>query len=325
MNNHCITVYLGDTSPYLSRFALNHDPNAILIQSHNRHCLDAGVYYTSIGDLDDLGHLEEILQQADEIVYAPPDCWSDSNNKMQYWTEEYLRIFACDPDKTVKGFVLDTPLLLSECQTTVASRMTDNSQIWIVGCSVSHGFSIQPNQRYGHIVSERLNLPASYLTMPGSSIMWAADQILRSDIRSGDKIFWGVTGINRLTYWDDIDSEVRYCALVTWNRHKKKLSPLVTEKFLTSDHVIYQSTLAVRQVVNLCNKLGVEIVIATVMPGMEFYLRDVKNFVPLVTIFRNKQCWLDLGDDNEHPGPKSHAFYAEGMIKKYLRLYVPKN
>lgn len=319
MLQHHVTVYVGDVTEYLSLLAHRH-VDAKHITSCNRQNLKPGVYYTSIGDLDSLVHFGEILQQADEIVYAPPDCWSDSG-QMKRWTEDYLQVFACDPDKTIKGFVLETDCLFLVCQKNVSPRATEGQQIWIAGCSVSHGLGVQPHQRYGHIIGERFNLPVSYLTEPGASILWAADQILRSDIRPGDKIFWGLTEVHRLTYWDTESNTVRYSALVTWDRHKRSLSPIIKQNFFVSDHVIYQSVLAVRQVVNFCNKLGIEIVIATVMAGMESYLRDLKNFIPLALVPVEPGCWLDLGNDNEHPGPKSHEFYADNMINKYLKLY----
>ena len=77
--NNKIIVYVGDITDFLrDQVNLEHE-SATLITSENFHNLLPGVYYVSIGDLDNLGQFGEVLRQANEIHYRPPDKWSDSN------------------------------------------------------------------------------------------------------------------------------------------------------------------------------------------------------------------------------------------------------
>lgn len=325
MTDGRVIVYVGDVGEYLSVIAINQDPLAKLIDSSNCKKLQSGVYYTSLGDLKDLNEFGAVLQQADEIIYAPPDSWSHIMAKT--WTEDYLQICAADSNKKVVGCETDVDSLSNVCRELVAHRASETAQVWIAGCSISHGVGVNPAQRYGSIIAEQLGLSVTYLTLSSSSVCWAADQILRSDIRSGDKVFWGITSPHRLTYWNDIQHTVGRATLKTFAAHKKFLSTTIKENFLASNHVKYQSILAVRQVNNYCRKIKAELIMATLMPGLERYLKDLQNFTPLAGLYgRNVQdLYLDIGDDGLHPGIQSHKFFAERMVNKYRQLYEFKN
>ena len=97
MGFEMITVYVGDVTEYLSEVAIKADPNATLITTSMIDDISPGTYYTSVGDISDLSNFAKVLRQANLIVYAPPDKWSDSffgKSKMQSWTEDCLKDFA---------------------------------------------------------------------------------------------------------------------------------------------------------------------------------------------------------------------------------------
>jgi len=313
-----ITIYLGDTSEYLSVIARAKDIDANLITEKNYQNLSYGTYYTSIGDIGGLSNFGKLLQQANKVIYAPPpnDCWT-GGKKMKYWTEEYLKIFSfrC----SVENFEI---LLPDDSAMTklVDQRKSENSQIWIAGCSISHGIGIEDHERYGKILSSKLCLPVSFLTCPASSISWAADQILRSDIRSKDIVIWGLTADCRLPYF--INDTLRHV-----NREllasKSEFDNILNLDDLDSQDTLYRNLISILQVQNFCQKLNATLIVASLIDTrVIFYLRDLPNLVVLSNLWgRNSEdLFLDLGTDLSHPGAMTHEFYAREIYKKILEL-----
>ena len=60
---------------------------------------------------------------------------------------------------------------------------------------------------------------------------------------------------------------------------------------------------------NVCNKLGVRLVIA----GLQMDLRQYKIDLPS---FLSVSPAIDIGSDRFHPGPKSHQQYATEILKR---------
>jgi hypothetical protein len=324
--NKKIIVYVGDVTVFLHQQVKLEHESATLITSKNFQNLSPGVYYVSIGDLDNLSQFGEILRQAHEIHYRPPDEWSDHHlfpNSMKKWTEDYLNVFACYKDKIMTGYSISIPDIKGMVR-LVDHRIDTCKQIWVAGCSISNGKGVLHDQRYGHLISQKLNLKVSFLTHDGSSIAWAADQILRSDIRAGDLVFWGITSINRFTAWNEIEKKISCCTLnpETWKVHKKIFKNYFTQKFICSDQTLYQSINSIHQVINFCQKIDVQLIMASLLRGMEPFLKDLDNFIPLSGEFGRytDNGFMDLGNDNQHPGPRSHQYYADKMLQRHYQI-----
>ena len=195
-----INVYVGDVAEYLSKVAKQSDQLAKLIDSTNYQNLSDGTYYTSIGDLDHIIHFGKILQQSDNIFYVEPTRWSSINIKK--WTECYLLAFFYANNKIIHGFQINKSEHKSVMLELVDTRKTSSVQIWNAGCSITFGTGIDESQRYGKLIGDHFNLPVSFLTKPGTSIRWQADQILRSNIKKGDLLIWGLTSIDRTIQWN---------------------------------------------------------------------------------------------------------------------------
>lgn len=321
-----ITIYVGDVGEYVAKQALLQCDKALHISLLNFQNLTSNsTYYTSVGDLGELSNFGQVLQQADTVVYAPPIRWSDEHSnvsKMQYWTEQYLSIFCCNLAKTVINFDVCSPSNKTKMLTLADDRKSDNCQIWVAGCSISHGVGVADHERYGELIAKELNLPATFLTCGGASTRWASDQILRSDIRANDVIFWGITGIGRLSYWDESADCTRYLTNSSLLSDHKFLKSIINKRYLASDHMIYESLVSIHNVINFCKINNITLVLATILTGMECYLRGAANFVPLAGIFgqNTDSIFPDIGTDGRHPGPKSHVFYKEEMLKLYYQI-----
>jgi len=319
-----ITVYLGDVGEYLADLAIANHGSATLITQENFTNLSHGNYYTSIGEFTDLRTLGVVLQQANKIVYAPPVVWSDNRHgksSMKDWTEDYLQIFSfrCQVDNYIPVKTHNQESILK----LVDVRKTNEQQLWIAGCSVSHGIGVTKDTRYGKLLAEKLNLEVSFLTWGSSSIIWASDQILRSDIQSGDIVVWGLTSWSRQPFYkNDTLTHVSSSTFLTLPNFE------ITPDTLTSDNLFYQTLTSVFQVINFCKKIGAKLVIASLIDDyVVSYLTQFPNLIMLYHIWGRSggaDNFLDIGSDNKHPGIKTHQFYADEIYQKIQTSLVTK-
>ena len=198
-------------------------------------------------------------------------------------------------------------------------RLDNHPVIWIIGCSISHGNGVSDSERYGHLVSQDLNMTPIFLTEPGTSIEWAADKILRSDIRPGDKVVWGITGVNRFLYYFSDGTKQN----VTWhyyNALNPKFENIISHRRLLDENLSYKASNYIHQVVNFLEKIGsVDYCFIWVMrrilkeqSGLFMELvKDVPNFILGVD---SPDEFVDVGTDNQHPGPKQHQVYKNKIL-----------
>lgn len=310
------TLVVGDVTEHLSSFARTLDYNAKLITSDTINQFTNGVFFTSLGDLTDLSQFVEVLSLADKIVYCEPKHWSDTNRDkfsyMKKWTEFYLLYFSYR--KQVSGLDNISKDAQVDFLNLSANRVSDEPQLWNAGCSITYGVGVHEHERYGELLAKRINMPVSILACTGSSIEWAADQILRSDLREGDILVWGLTAINRLPYYQD--GKLAHINVSNVNEFPK----LIDE--LTSDNRVYHSLTKIFAVINFCKKLKVKILILGLLSSPEDlpHLLTVPNFVPLYGYFGidKNTMFMDRGTDNLHPGPLTHQWYAD-TISDILR------
>ena len=179
--------------------------------------------------------------------------------------------------------------------------------MWVAGCSCTKGEGISYEQRYGSILGARLNMPVAFLAAGGSGIDWQADQILRSDIRSGDIVVWGLTSEYRSFTW--YNDSVKHTKPIDFVKAIDELSneqgPSIAEDRL------YKSLLAVKQVENFCTKIDVRLIIFPVIVSevLKIYMQSSKNFYD--TDYVTFPYFIDQGTDNKHPGPQQHEIWAD--------------
>jgi hypothetical protein len=319
MARQMITIYVGDVTEYLSEVALNFDPTATLLTYDLINNISPGTYYTNIGDVGSLANFAKVLRQADQIVYMPPtDNWSDNSfgkSKMKMWTEDYLKAFS--HYKPIENFSMDPVPKVLENKSIILKlsdvRKTSQPQLWVSGCSFAAGDGVQSNQRYGQILSDRLNLPVSFLAESGSSVTWAADQILRSDLRENDILIWGLTSIPRINYFKN--NKVHH-VFPGPCEHIKNFQKILVD---SEEDILYKSLAGIYQVMNFCEKIKVDLFLVNLLQiDLQYYLKDDIDVLSLVRLWGRDpdERYEDLGDDHRHPGIKTHEFYATEILKK---------
>lgn len=322
-------AFVGDTGSYLATQAREYDPMAQLIDHTNyeeflsgRLC--ATTIYTSLGDFNgNLPGFYQVIRSCSKIVYAPPTSWSDGQEIdltipttcVQGLTENLLLLAADQID--IEN--IEACYFYPQVNPLVDTRKLSDSQLWIAGCSISHGVGVESNQRYGQLVANELDLPVSFLTMGGSSVAWSADQILRSDLRAGDILVWGITGTFRTHY---IKDKLLHQILINSYQKTKEITQIVPLDTLVSENTVYHNLYSIEQVINFCKKCQVKLVLLGLLTGNDMlrYLKTQPNYFnfPYKFDFLNNIPYiqyLDFGSDNKHPGPKQHQQYAEFVLQ----------
>lgn len=330
MQQYQITLFVGDTDSSLSAIAKTHDPEAFLIDHSNykQYLISDPVKnttaYTCLGDLPkNLEIFWNVAMSASHIVYVPPKSWSDGQ-----------QLDVLDPTASLQGMTENLLLLLSEFRPIknieqcalvatvnpiVDSRKSDQAQLWVAGCSVSEGVGVDPDQRYGQLISDCLNIPCSFLVKGGSSISWAADQILRSDIRDNDIVVWGITNTARMTLVHENQLFTTNINTYQANADMESIFPL---RLLLNQNTFYSHLYAIEQVVNFCNKCRAKLLLVGLLANnnMLRYLKTKSNyfhFIHQLDFSDNLiyEKYIDLGNDQKHPGINQHKQYADFILK----------
>jgi len=192
-------------------------------------------------------------------------------------------------------------------------RNTTEKVLWTVGCSFTAGEGVGKNQRYGQLLSEYLNIHEITLSRSASCNSWSASQILRSDIKKGDIVVWGLTSIYRGEYSKDWELKP-YMAInlvkeYNWN-------PNYFDS--TTNKILYYRDIL--NVINFCNKLDANLYIINFLEDgiTPIIFKDYNNFLDISYSYNNYQNnwdFVDYGTDNCHPGPKQHKIFADHIYK----------
>lgn len=317
-----LTLFVGSNDPNLAKVAQSADSSAYLVDRTNQNQNHSGVCYTSISDLETLGDFASLLRQADTIIYVPDTNWGPEQKVKQYseryWVERYLNIFSLDKTKKIVNCPIsylpknnDLMLVLN------AQRENNKPHLWVSGCSTSLGVGVEIHERYANILSEKLNLPLCMLARNGAPVTYAADQILRSDIRKGDLVILGVTNHQRKTYYDEENSKIIHVTVTNFKEQNRKID-------LTDPTLLYDSIIAVHQVLNFCHKINAKVILVGIHPHTDFcaYLENIPSYIHVNGFYGvavNDQ-FKDIGNDGIHAGPLMHQLYAEKILNKLKEI-----
>jgi len=209
-------------------------------------------------------------------------------------------------------------------------RATSGQQLWISGCSFAHGLELQDqNDRYGQIVSDFFKIPVSFLSHGGASIEWAADQIIRSDIRENDIVVWGITGVNRISHFTD-DGSLIHLLPTKFNENHPFFHTIQNElwaknfwiELLNEKSRVHYAIRSIEQVISFCSKINANLVLcchselstpeqANILLD---YLDHTGYYLDLYQTLKQSSRYLDYASDKRHPGPATHKVWAESII-----------
>ena len=276
-------------------YAKSIDTNAKFINDHTQPY--TGTVYTSLGDLPDRSALLDLINGATEVLYHP---WI-LNGDLRHQTE--LTMF--ESGRKIKYFHNSNP----DTDPIIDTRRGNHPQMFAAGCSMTVGFGVDIDQRWSTLVSKHFNIDYTSLCWGGASIIWAGDQILRSDIRADDIVIWGLTHVNR---YPIVHNKVKHH--INPQNYTDHAQHLFDIDFFDSETLLNWSVNSVRQCYNFCQKIGAELLVLDFASGLSFrsYLPQDLDCIAFTDIHEKK--FLDFGTDNIHPGPKTHQHYADTVI-----------
>ena len=169
----------------------------------------------------------------------------------------------------------------------------------------------------------------SFLSQGGSSIEWAGDQILRSDICKHDVVIWGITGLNRLLHYDNNDNAMHILP-GKFNPGHPFFFTVETEipnrdlwlKLLDDESRLPHSIRIIAQVISYCTKVNCHLILCfhpeLSLPDqstkMLEYLKSTGLYVDLYQPL-GRGTYIDYASDNKHPGVQTHKIWAETLVE----------
>lgn len=302
-------LFVGNTDDYLREYAKKIHANSVRIEQNNLDQIDSiEAGYISLGD-HNLKDFITVMEKSSEIYYVPVTTWQHETTKK--CTETWLNYFS--HRKPVYNLSKND---LNSSSELVDGRKTESRQIWNAGCSITWGLGVNPNQRYGNLISKQLDLPISILAEVGSSISWASDQLIRSDIRKDDIVIWGLTGVNRLTVYHD--GNTLHVNEPKFKKYSDILDSLVNKNILVSDHILQTEINAIDRVVKLSEKIGFKLILTlfslNIIEHELKILEYLTKFKFFVSCFTDSNApYIDYAIDR-HPGPLQHKKYADILL-----------
>lgn len=321
-------LWLGSQEEYLAQIAKSADQNSVLIEDHNytTWLQSSQSGYTSLADLSDAStKIWNCIIASNKVHYCPPKDWNDDSLHTinDRYTLEPLVIHGSLFTNTTG---LDN---LNNFHCTIPKikpRVSKERQLWIAGCSLSQATDVSETENYGYLLGKYLNLPVTNIARHGSDICWSADQILRSDIISGDIIVWGITHWDRLTY--AFEGKLEFINPGRSNKdraNKLNFSQYKLENIhRKSENNLHKQLSSILQVENFCKKIGAILKCYNMFPGgsaLSRFLFDKpynvkRKFIPeFRSVAGMYEKFIDVGTDSMHPGPKQHQIYAKEILE----------
>lgn len=312
------TLIVGDTSNYLAKYALSLDSHATLI-ADNISNFTQSTYFTSIGDVSEQV-LVDLLDKADKVIYYPPLTWSST--KTQILTEQLLLIANTRNKNVVNLPVYSTDDIL-QLIPNGHTRKTKNPQLWTMGDSITYPIGVTEKEAYSYKLSKLLDMKYTNLSISASSNVIQASVILKSDLKKGDIVVWGLSTVCRETLVVNNDSshvtlndELTHISLSSYLENKK-INDILPYDLVDSVQYLFKTLVAVHDVSNICKKLGVTLLLGGLKVEEEYckYFAKFNNYIQFWNSHLGHKYYAN---DNSHPGPKTHTWYAEEFYKRYL-------
>jgi hypothetical protein len=256
---------------------------------------------------EDLGYtnIDTAVTNADVVRLVDFDFLRYNNNNFPM----YGRLLNALQKKTNSKLIdIDTNFL------KVTTRK-DKPVLWTAGCSITEALDVDEEDTWRYQLGQQLQREVLNLSKGGTSIWWSADQILRSDIRSGDIVVWGLTNVARIEYsknWNMVSN-----TFISYEDECK-------QKYWTVDYFESETqTLfclrSIYQVINFCNKVGADLYIINMLDlnWISSLLKSHPNFLDLVEGIRQGYIvkFIDYARDQLHPGPEQHKHFANKIYQ----------
>lgn len=279
-------------------------------------------YHTSMPDLHN-DNLQEVINASQKIVVIDINFEFIKSMTDDIFQYGYLLHLLLAVKEKVNGISWIEEFNYQKNSAYNLNKKSQQKQtLWTAGCSFTYGVGVSPTENYGSLLAEKLNLAHINIAKGGSSIFWAADQILRSDIEKDDMVILGLTTLARLEYSYDWELKSMPCSNADHNYALLQATECLKNRdleYYDSQTHILLCTRYILQVMNFCNKIGAKFYLVNLLEHswMPVIFKDYPNFIDLISGQNayNRNNYIDLGTDNLHPGPMQHKSWADTLYK----------
>ena len=200
--------------------------------------------------------------------------------------------------------------------------------LWVAGCSFAYGIGLPDlTQRYGQIVADQLKYTPKFLTQAGSSIEWAHNQIIHNNIKSNDIVLWGLTSLERFSFFDPDEYDINAMNITSNYREYSDALKLL----FISDHTTIRNIRLIKQIQVLLDRNNTKLILffhpeLSLPDHGKLFFKEFSTAENLIvsdctrdstwngTWPVPKRNFLDFGTDNMHPGPVTHRAWADQIV-----------
>lgn len=279
-------------------------PDSTLLTSLPK-VLAKGNYHTSVGDMP-VGDIIAAAKLFDQLELL--DHGFDKNSTT--WQETKIVLNYLHHSHNVLNFRSDLPLTFTDHP--AISNKHHSQTLWVFGCSHSHGVGlIDPNQRFGQVVAEKLGLRTNFVTKPGSSLQWSLRHLMNSNISTQDVVVWQLTTPHRLTLYNHEPSEV-----ILANSNNRCLIDV-----FNNQQIFFHQCSLINYGVKFLRAKGIKFVITSILNQQTLFYKYLEEYSKYPEYCYIPKHDLDLGTDQQHFGPLSHQAIAFQLIDHIQCLY----
>lgn len=275
------------------------------------------VGHTSRQDFNSDIDFENVLSQADSVIWANRGCESFGTKEIYYdfldWIKQYQ--YRHHNIKNFESIKFDPYHWKPQVKTV------EKDDLIALGCSLTAGTGLTDlSQGWSAIVSNNLGLQNKNFGQPGGSLQKLFSIFNRLDFYQGQTVILQVPPLPRIKYV--LENGTLQDVMLGRSNSSDQLLAVFNDRYL-----FYNAYEMILSMVKRCRSSNVKFVFFLFDYKTDYfynhedqmYFYDLPEFVPNLSIQNYK---VDVGTDNLHPGPKSHEYLAEVITNHFNRLYT---
>ena len=257
-----------------------------------------GHFHTSLGDIS-AGNLFKIANKDCTIIFVNEGI----EQELELFNKTKIFLNSIYDSHQVTGYVRPSPCTFAEESVLRPTEPT----LWVFGCSLSAGVGVNSCEVYSSKLGDALGLPVTSVAKAGSSTRWSLRQLLHSDLQPDDVVVWQLTTIGRFTvkHVDTWPTEVML------KNQSREIILSTTDEQLWFDQI----SLLEYGVLYLRAK-RIRFYIISLDSTSTVFNQCLEQYTRYSEYCYAPDWQVDLGNDQLHPGPKSHHCLFENLHKK---------
>ena len=276
------------------------DENSILITDNNfeQYLSVPGYFHTSLGDIS-ASNLLKIANKDCTIIFVN----EGFEQELELFNKTKIFLNSIYDSHQVTGYVRPYPSTFAEESVLRPIEPT----LWVFGCSLSAGIGVESYEVYSSKLGDTLGLPVTNVVKVGSSTRWSLRQLLHSDFQPDDVVVWQLTTIERST--------VKHAD--TWPKEVMLKNQSREIILSTTDEQLWFDQISLLDYgVQYLRAKRIRFYIVSLDSKSTMLDQCLEQYTRYPEYCYAPDWQVDLGNDQFHPGSKSHHCLFEHLHKK---------